>query len=135
MHRAMQAAKQSEVSDSPELSAGVSMAIEPFILTHHDLAPRNVMVSPSGQLSLIDWDLAGFYPVRFEYAAMYNFHVPQDWGPMARWRWHLFAWIAVGYYEADARLLRIMRSKFTRCAVGRRFVLLANGGPSAYPVT
>ncbi|KAL3469893.1 hypothetical protein BJX99DRAFT_251643 [Aspergillus californicus] len=132
MRRAMQAAKQGQ---TPNSTAGAPLTIEPFVFTHHDLAPRNLLVSPSGQLSLLDWDLAGFYPVTFEYASMYNFNMPQDWGLMARLRWHLFAWIAVGYHEADARLLGNMRSKFTRFAVGRRYELLENGGPSRYPVT
>lgn len=131
MRRAMQAAKQGQ---TPNSTAGLALTIEPFVFTHHDLAPRNLLVAPSGQLSLLDWDLAGFYPVSFEYASMYNFNMPQDWGLMARLRWYLFTWIAGGYYEADARLLRTMRSKFTRFAVGRRYELLENGGPSRYPV-
>ncbi|KAH8426417.1 uncharacterized protein LDX57_004155 [Aspergillus melleus] len=135
IRRAMQAAKQPQALDSPDSTVGVPMTIEPFVLTHHDLAPRNLIVSPSGQLSLIDWDLAGFYPITFEYASMYNFNIPQDWDLIARLRWHLFAWIAVGYYEADARLLRSMQFKFTRFAVGRRYELLGKGGPSRYPVT
>lgn len=135
MRRAMQASKQPQAPGSPDFNVLVPLTIEPFVLTHHDLAPRNLLVSPSGQLSLLDWDLAGFYPVAFEYASMYNFNIPQDWGLMARLRWHLFVWIAVGYYEAGARLLQNMRSKFTRFAVGRRYELLANGGPSRYPVT
>jgi tRNA A-37 threonylcarbamoyl transferase component Bud32 len=135
MRRAMQVSKHPQVPDSSDFTDGVPMTIEPFVLTHHDLAPRNLIVSPSGQLWLLDWDLAGFYPVSFEYAAMYNFNVPQDWGLMARLRWHLFAWIAAGYHEADARLLRIMRSKFTRFANGRRFELLQKGGPTRYGVS
>jgi hypothetical protein len=134
MRRAIQDSKQPQVSDSPDSTVGVPMTIEPFVLTHHDLAPRNLLVSPSGQLSLLDWDLAGFYPVAFEYAAMYNFHFPQDWGLMARLRWHLSVWIGVGYYATDARLLEIMRSRFTRFSRGRRFEMLAKGGPSRYPV-
>ncbi|KAK6821686.1 hypothetical protein RU639_007854 [Aspergillus parasiticus] len=135
IRRAMQASKQPQVPDSPDFIVGVSMTIEPFVLTHHDLAPRNLIVSPSGQLSLLDWDLAGFYPVTFEYASMYNFNIPDDWGLMACLRWHLFVWIGVGYHEIGARLLRIMRSKFTRFAVGRRYELLGKGGPTRYPVT
>ncbi|GIK07374.1 hypothetical protein Aspvir_003037 [Aspergillus viridinutans] len=134
MRRAMQASKQPQAPDSPDYTVGVPMTIEPFVLTHHDLAPRNLLLSPSGQLSLLDWDLAGFYPVTFEYASMYNFNIPQDWGLMARLRWHLFTWIGVGYHEADARLLRNMRSKFTRFSHGRRYELLEKGGPSRYPV-
>ncbi|KAG5996271.1 hypothetical protein E4U52_006899 [Claviceps spartinae] len=40
----------------------------PFVFTHHDLAPRNIILDPEGQLQIIDWDLAGFYPEFFEYA-------------------------------------------------------------------
>ncbi|BCS19895.1 uncharacterized protein APUU_20327S [Aspergillus puulaauensis] len=88
MRRAMQAAKQGQ---TPNSTAGLalSLIIEPFVLTHHDLAPRNLLVSPCGQLSLLDWDLAGFYPASFEY----------------------------------------------RFAVGRRYELLENIGPSRYPVS
>ncbi|KAE8321899.1 hypothetical protein BDV39DRAFT_197173 [Aspergillus sergii] len=135
IRRAMQASKQAQVPESPDITVGVPMTIEPFVLTHHDLAPRNLIVSPSDQLSLLDWDLAGFYPVTFEYASMCNFNIPEDWGLMARLRWHLFVWIGVCYHKTNARLLRIMRSKFTRFAVGRRYELLENGGPTRYPVT
>ncbi|KAG6236557.1 hypothetical protein E4U25_003610 [Claviceps purpurea] len=52
----------------------------PFVFTHHDLAPRNIILDPEGQLHVIDWDLAGFYPEFFENCAtqepMY-FHVDQ----------------------------------------------------------
>ncbi|KAF7620275.1 hypothetical protein AFLA_005584 [Aspergillus flavus NRRL3357] len=99
-----------------------------------DASIKATSISPSGQLSLLDWDLAGFYPVTFEYASMYNFNISEDWGLMARLRWHLFVWIGVGYHETDARLLRIMRSRFTRFAVGRRYELLEKGGPTRYPV-
>jgi serine/threonine protein kinase len=134
MRRAMQESKQPRVPDSPEPTTEVQLTVEPFVLTHLDLTPRNLLISPSGQLTVLDWDLAGFYPIPFEYASMYSFNIPADWGLLARWRWHLFAWIGVGYYEADARLLRSMRSKFTRFAIGRRHELLAHGGPSRYPV-
>ncbi|RJE25365.1 ankyrin repeat protein [Aspergillus sclerotialis] len=134
MRRAMQASKQPQISDSPDFQLGVPMTIEPLVLTHHDLTPRNLLVSPHGQLSLLDWDLAGFYPVSFEYASMYNFNIPHNWGLMARLRWHLFVWIGVGYHEVAARLLRNMRSNFTRFSIGRRYELLGKGGLSRYPV-
>lgn len=106
-----------------------------FVLTHHDLAPRNIILAPSGQLWLLDWDFAGFYPIYFEYAGMQNFFVPPNWGFFGRLRWALFSWIAVGRYEEHARLLRSIRSKFTRFYVGRRFELLKNGGPTHIPVS
>ncbi|KAL2839025.1 hypothetical protein BJX68DRAFT_259008 [Aspergillus pseudodeflectus] len=135
IRRAMQESKQPRVPDSPKPTTEVQFTVEPFVLTHHDLTPRNLLISPSGQLTVLDWDLAGFYPIPIEYTSIYNFNIPADWGLLARWRWHLFAWIGVGYYEADARLLWTMRSKFTRFTIGRRYELLAHGGPSRYPVT
>ena len=99
----------------------------PYVLTHHDLAPRNLLLSPSGELWLLDWDLAGFYPIYFEYASMYNFIIPHTWGLFARWRWYLFTWIAAGSYRRDYEALASMRSRFTRFRAGRRFELLNVG--------
>ncbi|KAF1961360.1 hypothetical protein CC80DRAFT_522810 [Byssothecium circinans] len=67
-----------------------------FVFTHHDLAPRNIQLDPFGQLWLLDWDYAGFYPIYFDM--------------FTRWRWNVFSWIAVGYYEQDARILRQIRT-------------------------
>jgi serine/threonine protein kinase len=131
MRKAIQTADQREIP-TPERQM---LPTEPFIFTHHDLAPRNILLSPSGELWLLDWDLAGFYPIYFEYAAMQNFHMPQQWGFFARLRWHLFSWIGAGYYRREAHILKHIRSKFTRFAVGRRFHLLKNGGPCRYPAS
>ncbi|KAF3289604.1 hypothetical protein TWF970_003373 [Orbilia oligospora] len=38
----------------------------PLVFTHHDLAPRNMIVDPKGDLWLIDWDYAGWYPAYFD---------------------------------------------------------------------
>ncbi|KAF2785864.1 kinase-like protein [Melanomma pulvis-pyrius CBS 109.77] len=128
-----------EIEAATQVSADAKRHISPiartFIFTHHDLAPRNLIVDSSGQLWLIDWDYAGFYPIYFEYASLQNFHTPEDWGLFTRLRWNLFSWIAVGRYEQDADVLRLIRFKFTRFAVGRRFELLAKGGPSRIPVS
>lgn len=131
MRKAMQTADQREMS-TPEHQM---LPTGSFVFTHHDLAPRNILLSPSGELWLLDWDLAGFYPIYFEYAAMQNFHMPQHWGFFARLRWHLFFWIATGYYGRESRILEHIRSKFTRFAVGRRFRLLKIGGPCRYPAS
>lgn len=101
-----------------------------LVLTRHDLAPRNLLLDPSGQLWLLDWDYAGFFPRYFEYKSMQNFHTPQDWNWLAQKRWSLFAWIAVGRSEKERRALEVMRWKFTRFRVGQRFNLLRNGNPS-----
>ncbi len=106
-----------------------------FVFTHHDLAPRNIILDRSGRLWLLDWDYAGFYPKYFEYASMQNFLIHQDWNFFARFRWRLFTWIAVGCSEEDARILRQVRSRFHRCPVGRRFEILRNGAPARYPAS
>ncbi|KAF3764149.1 hypothetical protein M406DRAFT_330500 [Cryphonectria parasitica EP155] len=55
------------------------VAVEPLVFTHHDLAPRNLMVDSSKNLWLVDWDYAGWYPPYFEYAGMHNFGPPTTW--------------------------------------------------------
>jgi thiamine kinase-like enzyme len=62
----------------PEPKGRIPPTSRTFVFTHHDLAPRNLLLDPTGKLWLLDWDLAGFYPLYFEYAAMQNFHVPND---------------------------------------------------------
>ncbi|KAI1400266.1 ankyrin repeat protein [Hypoxylon fuscum] len=101
-----------------------------FVFTHHDLAPRNIMLDPAGQLWLIDWDDAGYYPKFFEYAGMYNF-IPTGWNQFALWRWKLFAWVACGVYDKEALWLEIIRSRFTRFRPARRFNMRANGYAAA----
>jgi hypothetical protein len=41
-----------------------------LVLTHQDIAPRNLILDPSGRLWLIDWAYAGVYPTGFEQAAI-----------------------------------------------------------------
>jgi serine/threonine protein kinase len=106
-----------------------------FVFTHHDLAPRNLLLDSSGQLWLLDWDYAGWYPSYFEYASMQNFFIPQGWDWLSRIRWYLFSWITVGRFEQEMRVLREIRAKFTRYRVGRRFEILKNGAPSRYPAS
>jgi serine/threonine protein kinase len=128
----MKAAKNGRMLDSKE-----NPRLEPntFVFTHHDLAPRNLLLTPSDELCLLDWDFAGFYPIYFEYASMQNFDMPKEWSVWARLRWYLFTWIAVGRYEQNARVLRHIRSKFTRFPAGRRFELLKFEGPRRCPVS
>lgn len=68
-----------------------------FVFTHHDLAPRNIILDHKDQLWIIDWDCAGFYPRFFEHAGMYNF-IPAGWTKFAMWRWEIFTYIATGFY-------------------------------------
>ncbi|CAK96448.1 hypothetical protein CBS115989_10457 [Aspergillus niger] len=132
MRQAMQVAKQGQKLSGTEY---VPPTQGKFVLTHHDLAPRNLLVSPSGQLWLLDWELTGFYPIYFEYAGMLNFDMHSTWTVWDRLRWYLFTWIAVGSYKHEARVLESMRSHFTRFAVARRFELLEIGGPSRVPAS
>ncbi|QSS56686.1 hypothetical protein I7I53_04967 [Histoplasma capsulatum var. duboisii H88] len=105
----------------------------PFVFTHHDLAPRNILLDKSNHLWLVDWDIAGWYPCYFEYAAMHNF-IPEGWTRLARMWWNLFTWIAAGRWESERCVLEQIRSKFSRFRTGRRFYLLKHGGPSGRSV-
>ncbi|KAG6218358.1 hypothetical protein E4U34_004187 [Claviceps purpurea] len=98
----------------------------PFVFTHHDLAPRNIILDPEGQLHVIDWDLAGFYPEFFEYAGMHNFFTT-GWTRFALWRWKVFTWIACGLYDKECKWLKRIRCRFTRFSLGRRFNLRDSG--------
>ncbi|KAG4431930.1 hypothetical protein IFR05_012575 [Cadophora sp. M221] len=89
-----------------------------LVFTHHDLAPRNILVDSLGRLWVVDWDYAGFYPRYFEYAAMHNFNVPQAWTRFARARWSLFTWITAGRSEQERKVLESNGTKFTRFRVG-----------------
>jgi len=106
-----------------------------LVFTHHDLAPRNILIDRLGQLWVLDWDYAGWYPRYFEYAAMQNFPVPQVWTRFARARWFLFTWITVGRFEQERKVLELIRTKFTRFTFGRRFEILANRIPAGRPVS
>ena len=101
-----------------------------LVFTHHDLAPRNVMLDTLGQMWLLDWDFAGFYPPYFEYASMNNFTMPREWGPCSRIRWYFLAWVAAGRFEKESRLLRMVRSKFLRFGAGRRCSIRAKATKS-----
>lgn len=127
----IQKAKKAAVEGTGHAQVRVPPKAKTFVFTHHDLAPRNILLDTSSQLWLLDWDYAGFYPMYFEYASMQNFFKPQDWTLIARLRWHLFTWITVGHSEQAASVLRRVRWKFTRYPVGRRFEILENKAPSA----
>ena len=118
-----------------ELARHVLPTATTFTFTHHDLAPRNILLDGCGKLWLLDWDHAGFCPTYFEYAAIYNFSTPPSWNWLARSRWSLFTWIAIGRFEQERRMLERMRTKFTRFPIGRRRNLLEIGGSTARPVS
>ncbi|KAI1365455.1 ankyrin repeat protein [Xylaria arbuscula] len=101
-----------------------------FVYTHHDLAPRNIMIDSANQLWFIDWDFAGYYPRYFEYAGIHNFS-PKGWSRFSIWRWKLFTWIACGFYDKQAHWLETIRDKFTRFPLARRWNMTANGYAAA----
>ena len=108
---------------------------EALVFTHCDLAPRNLLVDAEGELWMLDWEDAGYYPPFFEYAGMHNFNPhAEGWGWFARLKWTVFTWIVAGRWENERLLLEGIRSKFTRFPAGRRFWLLRHGGPSARAV-
>jgi thiamine kinase-like enzyme len=78
------------------------------------------MVDTSGDAWLVDWDLAGYYPIYFEYAAMSNFLEPDSWGVKGRLRWWILQWLAAGQYHKQCKQLAVIRSKLQRFSVGRR---------------
>lgn len=135
IRHAIKAAAQRAAQGSIRPMGFIPPTANTLVFTHHDLAPRNIILDPSGQLWLLDWDYAGWYPGYFEYASMQNFHIPQSWNLLARMRWHLFTWIAVGRFEQERWVLESIRSKFTRFPAGRRFEILANEAPSRYSVS
>lgn len=109
---------------------------QPFVLVHHNLVPRNLMLEPAtGTLQVLDWDVAGYYPPRFEYAAMLNLRLPSDWSKCARRRWKLFAWVAAADGRSDSfhhRLLDNIKKKANGYASEvRRFNIRAGGYASA----
>lgn len=58
----------------------------PLVFTHQDISPRNLIVDESGKLWIIDWDMAGWYPIYFEYACIQqDIGVPQAPTPVG-WR-------------------------------------------------
>ncbi|EJP66972.1 ankyrin repeat protein [Beauveria bassiana ARSEF 2860] len=111
--------------DHAVLQGSSDLRVDTFVLTHHDLAPRNIVVNTSGDAWLLDWDLAGYYPIYFEYASMSNFKMPESWGYFARMRWWIFAWLAAGRFQKQSKQLWTIRTKFLRFPVGRRLNIKA----------
>ncbi|KAL5480167.1 hypothetical protein ACEPAI_1437 [Sanghuangporus weigelae] len=56
----------------------------PLVFTHMDLHPRNIILGDDGQLWIVDWTHAGWYPSWFESASMTLFtehrrDIPSSW--------------------------------------------------------
>lgn len=52
----------------------------PLIFTHNDLSMCNILIDGDGQLWIVDWNCAGFYPTWFEYLGM-RFAARDDQAP------------------------------------------------------
>ncbi|QKX55273.1 uncharacterized protein TRUGW13939_02365 [Talaromyces rugulosus] len=51
-----------------------------IVLTHSDIAPRNIIVRGDHIVGILDWEMAGFYPAYWEYAkALYMTDWPSRW--------------------------------------------------------
>jgi len=73
------------------------------ILVHQDLAPRNMILDPTGNLWIIDWGFSGYYPAFMEYLGMDAVSAGADWFRAHTWaswwgriRWNLLRFIACG---------------------------------------
>ena len=52
----------------------------PIVFTHGDLAPRNILVSGTTIVSLLDWEFGGFYPAYWETQKIaYTAKWDEDW--------------------------------------------------------
>ena len=106
----------------------------PLVFTHHDLAPRNLHLDNAGQLWVLDWDYAGWYPLFFEYTAMYNFRVLHKWPWLTQLRWHLFVLLSCGWFSAEERALERIRWLSIRFGYARRVDIAHNLQPSSRPL-
>lgn len=75
----------------------------PLVLTHLDLHPQNLIVSPDGRLWVVDWEFAGFYPQWFEYYEMMG-GAPWDILGRGCWKRWIVGFIA-GFYQKQAAFL------------------------------
>lgn len=55
----------------------------PLVFTHQDLNMGNIMILNDGEIYLLDWDWAGYYPEYFEaMGTARNYHEPWLWRKM-----------------------------------------------------
>ena len=58
-----------------------------FVLTHHDISPRNLILDQHGQVWLVDWAYSGAYPPVFESAAL---SIQPSFTDFIKWCYPLF---------------------------------------------
>jgi hypothetical protein len=97
------------------------LLLEPLrkhVFVHQNLAPRNLIVDAQNQLCIVDWGYAGFYPSYMEYVGIEASAMPwlsaTSWpARLARWRWAILRWIAMGraglYEKACKALAEVYR--------------------------
>ncbi|TBU26205.1 kinase-like protein [Dichomitus squalens] len=91
-----------------ELSSYHNLVLQPakeHVLVHQDLAPRNMILDARGDLWLVDWGHAGFYPAYMEYFGMEARSLETPWLSERTWaawwgrfRWSIVRWIAAGSF-------------------------------------
>ncbi|KAK6348255.1 hypothetical protein TWF718_006062 [Orbilia javanica] len=101
----------------------------PAVFTHHDLAPRNMIVDPKGDLWLVDWDYAGWYPAYFDRASMDHFMLQfGEWSSNDRLRWDIFCSIATeSKWEEQAKAVNTMLS-WMACTSGNHRIPCVQAG-------
>lgn len=66
-----------------EMVAGFIRALSTdhkIVLTHGDLAPRNILVHEGEVVAILDWEMSGYYPEYWEYhKAYYPPHWDSSW--------------------------------------------------------
>ncbi|KAK0231450.1 hypothetical protein IW262DRAFT_483103 [Armillaria fumosa] len=109
----------------PSTEPRLDLEVKPFsvfMFTHMDSHTRNMIIDERGQLWLIDWGSAGFYPPFFERAVLRTVgRFPSGWmGRVMTWKWIIFQWISAGSKPAEANSLSFIKFRSTRQAGARR---------------
>ncbi|KAJ7650857.1 kinase-like domain-containing protein [Roridomyces roridus] len=81
------------------------------VFTHCDLAPRNILVSGSRIVGIVDWEMSGWYPEYWEYTQAYfsNLRDTEDF-------WELFEKEGVPERYPDELIFEVcLAAEFVRC--------------------
>ena len=98
-------------------------------LVHQDLAPRNMILDATGNLWIIDWDYAGYYPAFMEYKGIEALSAGSDWFLAPTWaswwgrmRWNLLRFIACGFaskYKRELMGFGVVYDRTLRCRIDK----------------
>lgn len=80
-----------------------------IVMTHSDIAPRNILVRDGHIVAILDWEFAGWYPDYWEFtrACESNWNMPDFW--------KLFQSHFQGQYDNELVMERVLSDHFTRC--------------------